>query len=372
VINVTKTFLPPVEDYLEQIKRIWNNNHLTNHGPLVNELENKIKEFLGVKYFFLVTNGTVALQIAIKALNLSGEIITTPFSYVATTSSIVWEGCKPVFVDIDPETLCLNPNQIEKAITKRTVAIMPVHVYGNPCEIDLIKKIASSYKLKVIYDAAHAFGVKVNGEQALSSFGDISTLSFHATKLFHCGEGGGIVTNSSEIAHNIESLRNFGHNGQEDFFGLGINGKVSELHAGMGLSVFPFINSLINKRKKLSQRYDLHLEQNINISKPKATFQFTNNYSYYPVILSSENELLKVREALNNINVFPRRYFYPSLDRLPYVEGNSEVPIARDISSRILCLPLYYDLTIEEVDFICDGINSSLKGSARKIANFSA
>ena len=234
MIPVTKSFLPPIEDYIEYLKQIWDSNQLTNNGPLVKELEQKLKEYFDVKHLFFVSNGTIAEQIAIKAADLKGDIITTPFSYVATTSSIVWEGCQPVFVDIDPQTLCMNPDLIEDAITEKTTGIIPTHVYGIPCDVEKIQEIAEKHSLKVIYDAAHTFGGKYKGK-SIASYGDISFLSFHATKVFHTVEGGAIITNDDELAHKISYMRNFGHNGPEDFWGVGINGNNSEFHAAMGL-----------------------------------------------------------------------------------------------------------------------------------------
>ncbi|HLP19244.1 MAG TPA: aminotransferase class V-fold PLP-dependent enzyme, partial [Chitinophagales bacterium] len=240
MIPVTKSFLPPLEDYNKLLQGIWQRVHLTNNGPLLLELEGKLKSYLTSKHFIFLNNGTSAIQIAIKGLDLKGEIITTPFSYVATTSSIVWENCKAVFADIEEETLTIDANKIEALITPKTSAILATHVYGIPCNIEKIEKIAKKHNLKVIYDAAHAFGVKYHG-QALTNYGDASTLSFHATKLFHTTEGGALITNDEDAAHRFSYMRNFGHKGQEDFWGLGINAKNSEFHAAMGLCVFPHI-----------------------------------------------------------------------------------------------------------------------------------
>ncbi len=233
MINVTQTFLPPIEEYVEYLQQIWDSRWLTNRGRLIQELEVKLKDYLGIENLLIVNNGTIALQIAIKALNLKGEIITTPFSYVATVSSIVWENCEPVFVDIDKDYLTIDETKIEAAITDKTSAILATHVYGNPCNVEAIQAIAEKHNLKVIYDAAHCFGVKYKGESILN-WGDVSTLSFHATKLFHTGEGGGIVCNDEQLAHKIFYHHNFGHNGPEEFFGLGVNAKLSELNAARG------------------------------------------------------------------------------------------------------------------------------------------
>lgn len=358
MINVTKSYLPPQEEYNEYLKGIWQRVHLTNHGPLVVELEERLKDFLGVKHLFFLNNGTIALQIAIKALGLQGEIITTPFSYVATTSCIVWENCKPVFADIHPETYCINPIEIEKHITENTVAIMSTHVYGNPCDVEAIEKIAKKHNIKVIYDAAHAFGVTYKNNSVLN-YGDISTLSFHATKLFHTIEGGAIVTNDDNLAHKISYMRNFGHNGSEDFWGVGINGKTSEFNAAMGLCILPKVNEIITKRRLLSEKYDKMLT-NLGLVKPLIDSKVFYTYSYYPIILKSEKDLLNVKKILNASNIYPRRYFYPSLNTLNYVD-NVKMPISEDISTRVLCLPLYYDLKEVEVQMIANLVVQTLK-----------
>ena len=339
MINVTKTFLPPQQEYGAILKRAWDAGWITNRGVLVQELENKLKAYLQVPNIIATTNGTLPLQIAIKALGLTGEIITTPFSYVATTSSIVWEGCKPVFVDIHPEYLTIDETKIEAAITLKTTAILATHVFGNPCAIEEIEAIAKKHNLKVIYDAAHCFGVTYKGE-SIFNYGDISTCSFHATKLFHTGEGGALFCNDKELFHKLFYHHNFGHKGQEDFEGLGVNAKISELQAAMGLAVLPYIDTIIKDRQKVVQIYKDGLSQ----------FQFIKirehtrwNHSYFSIIFNSEKELLKVQKSLNDNDIFPRRYFYPSLNTLPYVV-NQVTPISESLSKRILCLPLYDSL----------------------------
>lgn len=355
MILVTKTYLPPLEEYVEYLKGIWNRGWVTNHGPLVLELEKKLKNYLKAKHVFLVANGTIGLQIALKCLEPSGEIITTPFSYVATTSSIIWENFKPIFVDIDKKSLCIDTSKIEKAISKNTRAILAVHVYGNPCNIQAIEKISKNHKIKVIYDAAHAFGVYYK-RRSISSYGDMSVFSFHATKIFHTVEGGAIVTNDDNLAHKISYMRNFGHNGPYDFFGVGINGKNSELHAAMGLCILPKINYLINARKKASKIYDGLLP---TLTKPLFQKEAKFNYGYYPIILKNEIEVLKVIEALKKEKIFPRRYFYPSLNNLNYVEKKS-FPIADSISKKILCLPLHHDLSLVDLKKISDIVKNVL------------
>jgi dTDP-4-amino-4,6-dideoxygalactose transaminase len=361
MINVTKSFLPSIDEYKKYIDSIWSSTHLTNHGPLVNELEEKLKNFLGVKHFFFINNGTVALQLSIKALELKGEIITTPFSYVATTSSIVWENAKPVFVDINSKDFTIDAAKIESAITSETSAILATHVYGIPCNVDAIQVIAKNHNLKVIYDAAHAFGVKYKQTSVLN-YGDISTLSFHATKLFHTVEGGGVATNDDELAHRISYMRNFGHKGQEEFWGVGINGKNSEFHAAMGLCNFPHIPSILETRRALSELYEQYFNDlRVSLIRPVVPTQTDYNYSYYPVLFESEKQLLCVKDNLNASYIYPRRYFYPSLDTLPYIEHGSTLPLTKSISSRILCLPLYHDLSAESVKKICTIIAKVLK-----------
>ncbi len=356
VIPVTKSFLPPIEEFNQYLQKIWDSGHLTNHGPLVFELEEKLRSYLGVKHLFFVSNGTIALQIAIKALNFHDEVITTPFSYVATTSSLVWEGCQPVFVDIDPHTLCINPKQIEAAITPRTTGILPTHVYGIPCAIEQIREIADRHNLKILYDAAHGFGAKYKGN-ALVSYGDISILSFHATKLFHTVEGGAVITDNDELAHRISYLRNFGHNGQEAFWGLGINGKNSEFHAAMGLCNLNHIGEIITARKQVSAWYDESLDD-VDLTRPLFPEGAEYNFAYYPVLFPSEEKLLHTRDCLNSNGIFPRRYFYPSLNQLPYLK-HAFFPVAESVSPRVLCLPLYPELTLEDITKIVELIHSA-------------
>ncbi len=349
-IEVTRPFLPPIGEYQEYVSNIWKRNWLTNNGPLVNQLELQLKEFLKEEHLLFLNNGTIALQIAIRALELKGEIITTPFSFVATTSSIVWEACKPVFVDIDEHTLNIDPTKIEAAITKDTSAILATHVYGNPCDIESIDTIARKHKIKVIYDAAHCFGTKYKGKSVFS-YGDISTVSFHATKLYHTIEGGGVITKDPLLLKKMAYLRNFGFDGPENFEGLGINGKNSEFHAAMGLAILPYIDKILHSRKAQSERYDNKLK-GLKIRKIKINEKAEYNYAYYPIIFNTEAELLKAQTALADDQIKTRRYFYPSLSTLNYVE-KQPVPHCEDISKRVLCLPLYYDLTNEEIDYVC-------------------
>jgi dTDP-4-amino-4,6-dideoxygalactose transaminase len=354
MIPVTKTFFPPLEDYQNQIKRIWQNQWLTNRGELVKELESALKAELDVPYLTLTANGTLPIQIALKILANYGEVITTPFSYVATTSAIVWENCTPVFVDIHPEYLTIDENKIESAITANTTAILATHVFGNPCNVEVIEKIANKYNLKVIYDSAHSFGVRFKGK-SLFSYGDVSTCSFHATKLFHTGEGGAMFCQEEDLHHKLFYSHNFGHNGPEDFPAVGTNAKLSELQAAMGISVLPYFKRIIESRKISVLLYDKHL----NFKKVKRIKIRDNtewNYSYYPVIFDSEQDLLYVKKILNEEAIFPRRYFYPSLNTLNYL-NTVQMPVSESISRRIMCLPLYVGMDPIVIRRIIDVIN---------------
>lgn len=357
MIPVTKTFLPPQEEYQTILSRAWEAGWITNRGVLVNELEEILKKHLRVPNIIATTNGTLPLQIAIKALKLQGEIITTPFSYVASTSSIVWEGCTSVFVDIHPEYLTIDETKIEVAITPKTTGILATHVFGNPCNIKAIAKIAKKHSLKVIYDAAHCFGVNYNGK-SIFNYGDISTCSFHATKLFHSGEGGALFTNSETLHHKCFKLHNFGHKGQEEFSGLGINAKMSELQAAMGLAVMPYMGAILKARKKIVNFYNKNLDFT-RVQKIKIRKGANWNYSYYPVIFESEEQLLFIKGILLENKIIPRRYFYPSLNTIDYTNGKS-MPISESIASRILCLPLYVGLSEIDLNRIVEHVNNNL------------
>lgn len=355
MIPVTKSFFPTQELYNKYLTRIWDNEWLTNRGELVLELEQKLKDFLEIKNVFVTTNGTLPLQMALKNLKEGGEIITTPFSYIATTSSIIWENYKPIFVDIHPEFLSIDETKIEEAITSKTRAILATHVFGNPCAIEAIDKIAKKYDLKVIYDAAHCFGVRYNGKSVFH-YGDISTCSFHATKIFHSGEGGAIFCNDDELFAKLFYSHNFGHNGPLHFHGLGINAKMSELQAAMGLSVWESLDEIFESRKDIVELYRQKLDlANVSLLKLRENTQW--NYSYFPVIFKNEEKLLKCMKALNEKDIFPRRYFYPSLNTLKFT-GDFKMPVSEDIASKILCLPLYKGLQLEEVNKIVNIINN--------------
>ena len=358
MINVTKTFLPPQLEYQNILKRAWDSNWITNRGKLVVDLEEKLRVHLEVSNILITNNGTIPLQIALKLFGGRGDIITTPFSYVATTSSIIWEGCNPVFVDIDPDHLTIDETKIEAAITSNTTAILATHVFGNPCDVETISEIAEKHNLMVIYDAAHCFGVTYK-EQSVFNYGDISTCSFHATKLFHTGEGGAIFCNNEKYIDAAFYSHNFGHDGPEKFHGLGINGKISELQAAMGLAVLPYMNDIIKARKKCTDAYNEGFE-GIDLQLLKIRKGTTWNYSYYPVIFKSEKELIKVKAALNALNIFPRRYFYPSLNQITYVDSAIKMPISESISSKVICLPLYVGLEENELSLIINVIKDNL------------
>jgi len=353
-INVTKTFLPPLEEYVRHVKRAFDNEWLTNRGELVLELEGKLKAYLEVDNILITNNGTIPIQIALKLLGKGGEIITTPFSYVATTAAIVWENCIPVFVDINVETLTIDETKIEAAITEKTTCILATHVFGNPCNVEEIERIAKKHNLKVIYDAAHCFGVKYKG-RSIFEYGDVSTCSFHATKLFHTAEGGAIFCKDVHLFHQMYYSHNFGHNGPIDFFGLGINAKISELQAAMGLSILPDMNIIMDGRTRVVKYYQNNLDfSQLEFLKIREGTEW--NYSYYPIIFESESKLIEVQRALNEVNIFPRRYFYPSLNTLNYLQS-SLMPNSQNISSKILCLPLYIGLDDNELKNIVDTIN---------------
>ncbi|QBZ97866.1 DegT/DnrJ/EryC1/StrS family aminotransferase [Flavobacterium sangjuense] len=357
MINVTKTFFPPLEEYTEQLERIWKNQWLTNRGELILELEEKLKSYLSVSNIILMNNGTIPLQIALKILGKGGEIITTPFSYVATTAAIVWENCTPVFVDIHPDYLTIDETKIEAAITDKTTAILATHVFGNPCHLEAISAIAKKHNLKVIYDAAHSFGVTYK-DKSIFEYGDVSTCSFHATKLFHTGEGGALFCSDEHIRNQCFYSHNFGHNGPLDFHGLGINGKISELQGAMGLAVLPHMATIMAERKRTVDLYNNHLNFS-KLTKMKLRDNTVWNYSYYPVLFETESELLTVQKALNAESIFPRRYFYPSLNTINYVNAKQMI-VSESVASRVLCLPLSHDLRQSDIEIIIKSINTNL------------
>jgi len=355
MITASKPFSPPVELYQNAVSQIFKNNWFTNHGPFVTELEKDLAKFFNVPYLVLVTNGTIALQLAIKALELKGEIITTPYSYIATTSSIVWEDCTPRFADIEPKTLNIDPLKIIDKITDKTKGILATNVYGYPCNFDEINKIAKDKKLKVIYDNAHGFSTKKNGIDIMN-YGDISTISFHATKLFHSVEGGAIACKSKDIYEKLMLLRNFGHTSPSTFGGLGINAKMNELCAAMGKTNLLFIDEILEKRKIQWDFYNKLIQdtniKTLNYESNKVQF----NKAYFPIFLKNEEVLKKTLIHLEKRKISLRRYFYPSLNLLEYVNSFDKCIIAEDVSKRVLCLPLYHDLKTEDQIYVINTI----------------
>lgn len=345
MIPVTKAYLPNKEKYKSYVDKIFESGWLTNNGNLLQELEQRLAEYLNVKNIILVANGSLALQLAYKALQLRGEVITTPFSFAATTSTLAWEGLTPIFADINPDSFNIDPKNIEKNITSKTSAIVPVHVFGNPCDVEAIQAIADKHKLKVIYDAAHAFGTTYKGKSVLS-YGDVSTLSFHATKLFHTIEGGAVITNDDELADKIRLLINFGITSPTKIASIGTNAKMNEFEAAMGLCVLDDIKIIEQQRSKIWQIYSQGLNGLFKMQQwNKHSF---NNYAYAPILFETEEQLLIVEAKLKENNIIPRRYFYPSLDTLEYLDIKQFCKYSRDIAGRILCLPNFTSLLPEE------------------------
>lgn len=357
-IPVTMPYLPDLKDVTTLLETIWKNGILTHNGPIVQQFEDELAKALGLKHIAAVTNGTIAIQMAIKALEIKGEIITTPFTWIASISAIKWEGCTPVFCDIDPDTLNIDPDKIEQLITDKTVAIMPVHVFGNPCNVDAIEKIAGKYKLKVIYDAAHAVGT-VYKEKSIMNYGDISATSFHATKIINTAEGGACVTNSPDLHEKIKRIRFFGYDEQKEIVEDGFNGKMTEVHAALGLLNVRNFQLILADRKT---KYLLYKEMLSEI--PNVKFQAFKvnepNYSYFPIIFPTEKITLQVMDVLNLQGIYPRRYFYPSVNTYTKILQYQPCPISEDISTRILCLPLYYTLSQEDIKTICDLVKQAI------------
>lgn len=347
-IYVTQPSLAPLEEFTEILEGVWDRKILTHNGPLVQQLESDLEEKLDVSNFTVVNNGTIALQIAIKALELQGEIITPAFTWIATVSAIKWEGCTPIFCDVDAKTLNIDCSKIEELITDKTVAIMPVHVFGVPCDVLEIERIAKKHNLKVIYDGAHAIGSLVDGKSLLS-FGDITATSLHATKLLNTGEGGGCITDDTELDKKIKRIRFFGHSDDKtDIIEDGFNGKLTEVHAALGLANLKYYDTVLDDRKKKYSFYKNRLKK-LNTLSFQETRVGETNYSYFPVIFESEEQLLRIESVLKANNIFPRRYFYPSVNTFTKVVPYQPCPVSEDISKRILCLPLYLNLTEEDM-----------------------
>lgn len=351
-IPVTQPYLPPLNEFIPYLEEIWGNKILTNGGPFHQELEAKLCEYLGVNYISLFTNGTIALLTALQTLRVTGEVITTPYSFVATAHSLNWNGIKPVFVDIDPTTFNLDASKIEAAITPNTTAILPVHCYGYPCDVEAIQRIAEIYNLKVIYDAAHAFGVKVN-HRSILNYGDLSVLSFHATKVYNTFEGGAIVCSDAKTKRRIDNLKNFGFVDEVTVVAPGINGKMSEINAAIGLLQLKYIDFALSRRKEIDECYRASLNNVRGINIPSIINTSTlANFSYFPVLVQNDYPISRdsLYNKLKSDNILSRRYFYPLISEFPMYRGilsanRDNLPSATDVADRVLCLPIYPDLS---------------------------
>jgi len=364
-IPVTQPFLPELNEFIPYLEKIWDNRWLTNNGPFHQQLEAELCEYLGVEHISLFNNATIALITALQAMRIHGEVITTPYSFVATSHSIMWNGLEPVFVDIDPATFNIDPAQIEAAITPRTTAIMPVHCYSNPCDVEAIQKIADNYGLKVIYDAAHAFGINYKG-QSLLKWGDLSILSFHATKVFNTFEGGAIISPDAKTKQRIDRLKNFGIADELTVTAPGINGKMSEINAAFGLVQLKHINKAMEQRKAIDDYYRAELADIIGISVYQHNKNANSNFSYFPIIVEADYPLSRdeLYEILKNNHILSRRYFYPLISNMPMYRGlaSSDItrlPNANALADKVLCLPIYNELTLQEVGHIIDVLKKS-------------
>lgn len=360
-IFVTQPSLPPLNEFYDSLKTIWKTKWLTNAGPFHEEFEKQLAEYLGVKYISLFSNGTLALITSLQALRITGEVITTPYSFVATTHSLWWNGIKPVFVDIDPFHFNLDPDKIESAITPKTTAILPVHVYGNPCQFEKIQKIADTYGLKVIYDAAHAFGVQKNRKSILN-YGDLSILSFHATKVFNTIEGGAIICHDKKTKNRIDYLKNFGYAGEETVIAPGINAKMNEIQSAYGIIQLKYVDEEISKRKFITETYRKLLNNINGISLIEDIDNVVHNYAYFPIFIDKKKYGIS-RDDLNKIlkshGIIGRRYFYPLISQFPTYKALSSsyptnLPVAEKATKNVFCLPIYSNLTIEEIEKICN------------------
>jgi len=366
-IYVTEPFLPPLEEFIPELTQIWNSRHLTNGGPFHKKFETELAQHLGVEHLNLFSNGTLALITALQALRITGEVITTPYSFVATSHALLWNGLKPVFVDIDPKTRNLDPNRIEEAITPNTSAILAVHCYGIPCDTENIERIADTYGLKVIYDAAHSFGVKQNGRSILLN-GELSILSFHATKVFNTFEGGAIICPDAKTKFRIDFLKNFGFAGEVTIVAPGINGKMNEFSAALGLKQLQHIDAALASRAAVFQRYEKHLKGMSGIKMITIPDDTAWNYAYCPICVTKEYPISRdeLYNRLKEKNIHPRRYFYPLISEFPMYRAlhsarQRNLEQAFNISRQILCLPIYPGLKLEEVDEICQLIIDSAK-----------
>lgn len=358
-ILVTQPLLPPLEEFVPYLEKIWESKWLTNNGQFHKQLEQALCDYLGVKHICLFSNGTLALITALQALRITGEVITTPFSFVATTHALWWNNIKPVFADIEPNTFNLDPAKVEAAITPQTTAIMPVHVYGNPCNLEAFQRLADSYNLKLIYDAAHAFGVEVNGNSILN-FGDLSILSFHATKVFNTFEGGAIVCHDEKMKRHIDDLKNFGFRGETTVVAPGINAKMNEVQAAFGLLQLKYIDEARDNRKHITEKYRAELAGIKGIQCLNDLPNTKHAYSYFPILIDEDEYGIsrdELYEKLKTKNIFSRRYFFPLISNFPTYEGltsanKDNLPVANEIANKVLCLPIYTDLTKEQLDSI--------------------
>lgn len=365
-IYVTRPHLPPLSEVTKLLEGVWDRRILTNGGPLHEQLESELADYLGVQHLSLVANGTLALLIALKAMRLQGEVITTPFSFVATSEALSWNHLDPVFADINPRTFCLDPVSIEASITPSTTAILAVHCYGIPCDVDAIQRIADDYNLKVIYDAAHAFGVRCHCGSLLQH-GDLSVLSFHATKVFNTFEGGAIISPDIKTKKRIDRLKNFGFVDETTVAANGINAKMSELHAAVGLAQLSGIDEAIGQRKRVADIYSEELAGIDGLELPDLNAAAKLNYSYYPVQITSKACASRdqVLEKLNSKQIFPRRYFYPLIPSFQYYQSNSSAnslryPVSEKVAQQVLCLPIYPDLSDKQTNWICDSLKEIL------------
>ena len=359
-IYVTQPYLPPLEEFIPYLEKIWDNKILTNGGPFHQQLEKELCDYLSVKHISLFTNGTIALVTALQALRITGEVITTPYSFVATAHSLLWNGIKPVFVDIDPNTLNLDPAKIEAAITPHTTAIMPVHCYGQPCDVDAIQKIADNYNLKVIYDAAHAFGVKCHCGSVLNH-GDLSVLSFHATKVFNTFEGGAIICPDAKTKQRIDHLKNFGFVDEVTVVAPGINGKMSELNAAFGLLQLKHVDAALAQRKEIDASYRTGLKGVKGIVCLNGGEQATTNHSYFPILVQPDYPMSRdaLYQKLKDHNIFARRYFYPLISDFPMYRSmpsaeRHNLPVATVAAAQVMCLPIYPALTPDAQQRVID------------------
>jgi dTDP-4-amino-4,6-dideoxygalactose transaminase len=360
MIQVTKTFLPPLEVYVEYLKGIWDRGQVSNNGPLVRELENRLSKILDIDHVVLVSSGTLALQLAIRAFEFTNEVVTTPFSYVATTNSIVWEGCKPVFGDIDPNSLNLQPKSLKALLNNKTSGIIATHIFGAPCYVDEFTTLANEVSLPLIFDASQAFGTNVKGRSVLK-YGDASVLSLHATKLFHTIEGGAVLTSNPQIANRIRTLRNFGQNEKGEFTFLGINAKLSEIHAAIGLSQLDTIDQNIQARKTISMRYYTELADTPGISFQEIHSDTSRyNHAYFPIIIENKRKADELISIGFDKGIEFRKYCYPSLSLLPFIDNSSITPIANDLAKRTVCIPLYPSLVNEQQEQIIQLIKNVL------------